>query len=536
MMRIQDMSATASKRLQSWMLRRFYHLVAVNVSTIEGVRIDLHANTQEEAPPQIVDAGYRALQVPHSAEQTSDAPLPATSTSALGAFFAGNPWSQGQVTLIVPTHEISIRRLQFPFRNRRQVSGALSYALESELLAPLAQQAYDFDLFPAKDRNAHVNVFLFRRNLLEEWAHDCQVAGLSLCKVTFSARVLHELYPPPANGVQVQVYVGFDEVFINHSVDGRQHQVRVISSALRALLDHLHYLEVPNPQALWQAMRGEKTTHPVNAMLVHGQIKMALSAVEMEINRFLRIHTLQLEHPVVVRGCFSSCFTWNAEESKLLLDWDPTTFFQQTPPAFYGILSESLPPPKALLTRGGFSFFDGRRVWGQFWRENRRQLMTAAMLCFLLLGQIGLRFYDQLIAQRSMLLQLNQEIALRVKAFPPAEGITARSSLMTLESKLVQQRRKREEQTRFTRDKQPILQLLHTLALVAQEETKFNVQNFQVNKTQLVMSGETESYKDSEVLKDRLNGLVWLRAGKINLTHSRNGEKIGYRLTVERTP
>lgn len=459
-------------------------------------------------------------------------PVAGRIVEALDAFLDEQGWSGAPAVLVMPTSLVSFRRLEFPFRESKKIRQALPFELENELLDAPSEYAAQFTVHPREDGSAHVPVYLVPHSDLSGALESCERHGLVVQKVTFAAQALLEAEPPPT-GRHFQVYLGADEAFVTLLLDGEVRTVQNLALPCERLRDALRAQGADTPARMLAALGGENEE---DGALEHdwvGHLRGMLGEALGDLNRFLRIHAADEPFTLTLHGAYAPLFDWRPGDPELVLRPLAVGTAAVVERAYFGPLAELEVNARGVLNPRGINFARRTGAWISQLREMRWGLATAAILLVLLGTVLGTHVYYRTAQLHSRLEHVNNRIRAELN-IPVAENPGAvNQALAKLEDERTRLRKERAAEARFAGYHYDALNLIMEVSRIVNQVPKFTVESLTFNRERFTMAGTTDNYSDSEGVKRRLLALPRFEGRTAKVTHSKSGDLIRYRLSIE---
>ena len=445
-------------------------------------------------------------------------------------------WDDSPVTLVFPSSEISIRKLEFPFKEQKKIDQALAFELDNELLEDVAEFTYKHTIVPHKDGSAEVLVYLIPNDYLQAFLTLFQNRNMTPVKATFSAQALCEAHPAPS-GRHYQVYLGLDEFFVSCVLEQQVHVVKSFSVRLAGLTGNGRE---PAPEA------APKTAAQILEMLnaaneeeedaepgLRRQWLADLERLSGELMRFIRPHSLGEPYTVSLHGLFAPLFDWDPEDLQLSvrLPADPKRAFAGT--ALLGILDEIIADPLPFTSPKGVNFFAYRSGWLTQLRGYTKLLAAMAVLLLLTLGLAGVNYGLSVADRRAELQRVEAEIQAALKRVLPGRH-TAAAGVRLLEQRMQKLQGQGASAERFRGYRYESMGFLQDLSGLFREFPQLTLRSVSMNQERYTITGTTSSYNDSETFKNRLAAQERFRGKEPAITHQRAGGSITYRIVIER--
>jgi hypothetical protein len=443
-------------------------------------------------------------------------------------------WRDSAAMLVFPTHEVSIRRLEFPFREQKKIDQALVFELDNELLDEVDAFARAYSIVPNDDGSSLVLVYLVPNDYLQAFLGLMQDHRLVPVKATFSAQALQEAHPAPENGWHYQLYIGYDEVFVSCIVDGALYAIKSFPNSLPGFSgqeapasagDVLSWLSAANgsseeggggngglPQQDWIASLGQ---------LANGMMQ------------FIRSHSLGQPFTLSMHGLFSCYFAWDAETGELSVEApsDPRAAFSGT--IFLGILDEVLADPAPVTGTKGINFSAGRTGLVAQVKEFRRPLTAMAALLAGLIVLGGINFALGISSKHAELARLDAGIQQTLKGLVPGNP-PPEAGVRLLEERLRKLKQKSAASERFAGYHYEAMSYLQDVSALLKNYPQLTLTSLGMNAERYTISGTTGSYDASEKFKNALGAIKRFGGKEPVITHQRSSANISYRIIINR--
>ncbi len=452
---------------------------------------------------------------------------------------AGSSWTGSQVVLVIPSDVISLRKVEFPFRDARKIEQALIFELENELIEDVTSFVYSHVVVPEEDDFASVLVYL----VPTEYLHGCldilQEKQLAPSLITFSAQALHQLYEAESP-LHYQVYIGADEVFASCVSAGRLQAVKSFS------LDHTRIFPQPTEQAstpsvsdeispaeLLQLMQGEAQGHPDSTERPGQQWRGEFDELASDIMRFIGPHNMGQAFTVSLHGLFAPFFGWDEQSNRLKVLPAGAIPAPLGRPSFWGIMEELAGAPQKLLATRAVNFFRNRSGIGQQVQEFRRPLAVMGMVALLILALFGANYGMRISAHQAGLERIDGQLtALLKKSVRGNRSVV--QSMRILEERLEKRKKESNASARFTPYTYATMTLLQDLSGLFKESPELSLKALSLKGGRFTISGTTKSYDSSESFKNRLAKLERFNKAEATITHQRIRSDITFRIVIKR--
>jgi hypothetical protein len=470
------------------------------------------------------DAGAVDFLLPESSQDA------AVRQAGLERFLAQCCAEPGSAVFVLPTEEITFRRLHFPFQEARKIRPVLRIELESELLEDVEEYASDQDIAPAPGSGADVYVYLARSARVRELAAACQRQGIALHAVTFSARALLATHPV-TEPLAFQVYLGADEAFVSQVREGRMEAVKSVSSSLTAMLLELHNLGINSAGALRRLLSAPVVQERPDLESARSKLKAELESLAGEINLFIRIQSMGQAAAVYTYGLYAPWLEHSPATGQLSLDWS------RSAPAlpqrmFFGALGELVAAPDALKTRHAINFHRGGSGWTNRLKESRRPLLVGGVLLLLVLLLLTVNFGTRAVGLYRQQAEGEAAIHKIVRRYVSTD-LPVSTGLAIIKERAQKARDDLKGTSRFSTYSYNALTLLTAISDAVAAGPGLAVDSLNLGPERLSMTGTTPSYQVSEALRERLAAIPQFKGKEPRLTHSRMGETTTFRITIE---
>ena len=442
-------------------------------------------------------------------------------------------WRDSAAMLVFPSHEVSIRKLEFPFREQKKIDQALEFELDNELLEDVSAFTRSYTIVPNDDGSALVLVYLVPNDYLQAYLALLHNHRLTPVKATFSAQALCEAHPVET-ARHYQVYVGYDEVFVSCILDQSLHAVKSFpftlpglsgSEAPKSAVEVLGLLSSTNGAGSGGGERKKGGTGP--------PWLPELKNLTGEMMRFINSHSMGQDYSLSVHGLFSRYLAWDADARDLAVQppADPRAAFQDA--AFLGILHEIAADPAAVTAARGINFSSSRTGLLAHAKEFRRPLAALAALLAALLLMGGVNLGLEIFRQQAELTRIDAEIKLLLKGLVPA-NTTPAAAVRMLEAKLGKKQKEGAATAHFSDYYYDSMGFLQDLSALLNKSPQLTLHSVSMNAERYTIAGTTSSYNASEKFKTQLVKIERFKGSEPVITHQRTSENISYRIVINR--
>jgi type II secretory pathway component PulL len=509
-------------------MQRGIYAIAVSEQAVEGGLVT-RGETQSAFSQSLL--GPAEARPSAAAAAGAEAPAEAPGTALLERFLAQASWEQGLAVLVLPTAEISYRRLHFQFGDPRKIRQVLPLELQDELLDPVDRHAFDAEIVPRPDGSADAQVYLTDDARLQALATTLERHQLPVQRVTFSAQALLQALPPPA-GPHFCVYLGSEESFVVHTLDGRPTAFRSIVPHPGELLAELRALGPGSPYEQLQTLFRADADDPQRQGL-RERLQERLEAARAEVNRFLRIYGEGDPFTVSLHGLFGALFERAPDAASLTLRF-PNGAWPGARRTHFGVLEELLRQPRNFPGARGINFRKRVGTSLVLLRELRWPLTAAGVLLLVLAGMALGGYFLRASALQARLDAVGRELQKTLSVNAPVNSITVNSALARVQERLDRLRKERETVAYLDRYHYDTLRLVNELSEVVRAQPGVTVDSLSLNQERFTLSGTTPSYAESESLKTRVGAMERFKERTVKVTNSNAGAVIRFRLTAER--
>jgi len=402
-------------------MQRGIYAIALSERSVEGGLV-----SRGEAQPAIARSLLAGAAAP-PAEGEAPQPQP-----LLRSFLQQAEWERGLCVVVLPGEQVSLRHMHFAFGDPKKIRQVLPFELESELLDGVEHYTFDAEIRPADDGGADVQVYLTDHAALQEAIATLEQAGISPQRVTFSAQALLETYAPPA-GSHFCVYVGSEESFVVHAVEGRLRAMQSIVPDPGQVLAEGPTAGGGTPQERLTALFRPDAEEPLQAE--RQRLRERLEAVLEEANRFIRIHAAGEPRTVSLHGLFGPCFARPGGTASLTLEF-PQGAWPGRQRTHLGVLEDLLAEPGAFPATRGVNFHRRVGTWLAIARDLRAPLIAAGVLLAVLAGLLGGAYYLRAGALQARLQSVGQSLQRTLNVRPPITTVTVNAAMARVEDQL----------------------------------------------------------------------------------------------------
>ena len=472
------------------------------------------------------------------------------------------------MVVVLPTGAVSIRRLVFPFSDVKKVQQAVRYELENETLDGLDKHQFDYAIQTQEDGTSMVLAYLVDKSAVDDIARLCSAYKFTPHKITFSALALY-LASPLHSELHFQVYVGAEEVFVslikmNRLITVKTFALNPILSILsatqkdlskedkfpidfRVLLDRRSQRarseeqdndqrarEQGSPKDLMDLAGDQQEEEgPSQSLLFLYRMRAELKGVLPDINQFIRIHGFSEPTTLSIHGQFAPYLEWNPKSQEIGFSPNPPEKVNASR-QFMGILEELHTHSGELNSSAVINFYRKAGGWVQQIVELKRPLAALAVVFAMLITLVGGNLYLGLSGMNQELDRLNREIrAILVEELPP--GTSLANGIPILRERVDRLRASHESESRFTDYNYDVMELLREVTeLVGVVNAELTVDTLTVTPQRFALSGTTESYSDSESLRNGLTEMPRFEGSEPTIAHQRTAQEITFRITIER--
>ena len=462
--------------------------------------------------------------------------------------------SGAHATLILPVMAISTRELEFEFYDLKKIQQILPFELENELLEDLNE--YCFDRYTEKNGEAggRAIVYLMRRDLMRGLAGACESRGIHIEKMIPGATEMI------VNGNREGhlVYLGAGESYIAElNPEGPPRRLVSLPGQPQAYIGP--WLGETGPPAApapvgggaesgstsggWEASR-QDAPEPTAGPVAEGPaapvadtdwsmgMREELEQTRQEINRYFRVHPPLEEHPPQLRGIFAHLFRWDAGRGTIEFLGEELPRPMRS--GLRGLLGDI--SPDALKTRrsNGLSFYKSVASWKAAVDGVKWPLIAAGGLLLVLLTQFAVGYVVRTSAEKAELERVNAEISALLKLPGTTPPSRLKAELDKMERELMEQKGAQAMANILENYNYDALNLVREVSMVYKGMPQVTLTTFNFNRERLSLGGTTPSYNESETLKTAIGKLEMFKGETAKVAHSRSGDTIQYRLTVER--
>lgn len=465
---------------------------------------------------------------------TAAEPVSENRTQALlETFLTQVRWEQGWAVLVLPTEFVSLRRLRFQFNDARKIRQVLPLELEEELLDAVEYHAWDADILPSSNGTTEVMVYLVQKAVLDAAVATLEQHRLSLQRATFSAQGLLQSKPPPS-GHHMSIYVGSEECYAVHTLDGRLHALHSVTPHPGQLLAQINELAPGDPpdqlRRLFRPDAHGDRDGPRREL--QEALRGRLERTVEELNRFIRVQSAGEPRTVSLHGLFGALLEHQEGGGLLSLQF-PVDAWPGPPRTHIGVMHELLGAPRGLAAGRGFNFYRRVGTWLASLREMRGALLTATVLLVVLAGFLGAGFVMRMSALQARLDSVDQQIVRVLRVPRPLTSITINAAIARVQEQVDKLRKERAAAAQLENYHYDALRLLRDVSELIRNQKGVSVDTFSFNQDRFTLSGVTPSYAEAERLKERIAAMPRFKGRTVRITNSNVGQVIRFRLTAE---
>ena len=393
--------------------------------------------------------------------------------------------------------------MQVGARNTNQIRQLLGYQLRYELLEELDNLVYDFSLLPLslKDGKSEILVRLFSKQQLMEWVRVCEEEGLHVRRVTFSAEALYESLPAGKARECMQVYLGADEVFVNHVLEGVLYQSYALETQLGVSPGEKNFGEFCKEVNGWMQLQGRGDGCEV--------LLCGLYADRVEWDKDAGL-----------------CIAGRKHKADRLMGGGGSKL--------RGVLEYLVRGSRPLLGLTGPSFYRGRTAWVAWMRVHRAGLVTGLVLLCLVSVFGGMNLSRIVQGRQQNLQRLKAQVQQTLGLQGDVSSLVVEDALQRLTNEVGDLKAKYRVSAELEGYQYEVMRLLAEISKAVGKHEGMRLDSFRYRGLALVLGGSVRSYGDSEALKDALLAIPAWKNGEARLTHSRSGEEIAFQLNMER--
>lgn len=523
-------------------MARAYNLVALSPNLVERVVLSAGEPRLDTRLMELARAEPEAA-VPFSPE-------------ALARLVRHPGFERLPLVVVLPAEAVSIRRLEFPFTDPRQIRQAIAYELENELLEGLERYAVTHTIQTAEAGQAVVLAYLVERATLDAVVRVCQEHGLPLAKVTFAP---HALYMADAlhAALQFQVYLGAEQGFVSLVKANRLYTVKsfpfrplqkLLAEAPEETRFTMDFMEIldrrrrrrPAASAAGEEAPGEsaslanrRASDPIpERKLFLIRTRRDLNDILPDFNQFVRLYGFHDPGAITLHGEFAPFLAWDDQRQAFVLREDLPA---EPPPAraFMSVLEELRDHGRELLSAGVVNFYRPHADWLQQIYELRRPLAAMAAGVLALAGLVGANVWLRVDAMQARARQLDRAIDGELRQALPGAAPGERSA-QALRRRVQRLQEETAAASRFMEYHYEVMDLLKRLTELTAGYSGLTVESVTYTPERFSIAGKTATYNDSESLRNRLAELQRFRGSEPTITHQRTAQGITYRISIER--
>ena len=239
----------------------------------------------------------------------------------LGNFLDTHKWREHPISFIIPAEEITFRKINFPFHERKKVEQALPFELEEELIFDLSKSTYSVSVQPKLEQNSEAIVLLMDREILKQIRKLCFKRELLIRNVDSAAYALFRSKinnDSTQNSIKnlFQIYLGGDEAFVNTIKEGKLDEIKIFPNRIPEILNK----NFINTKTSLHSFLANFTKYPDNilksdsdskSVKIFFQIKEELISLCSQFTLYLRIKNYSTESKIETFGVFGPLIKWD---------------------------------------------------------------------------------------------------------------------------------------------------------------------------------------------------------------------------------
>ena len=239
----------------------------------------------------------------------------------LGHFLDKQKWREHPISFIFPTEEITFRKINFPFQERKKVEQALPFELEEELIFDLSKSTYSVKVSPKHEQNSEALVLLINSERLNQLRELCFNRELLIRNVDCAAYALfrskfHSNSSLNSANDLFQVYLGGDEAFINTIKNGKLDEIKIFPNRIPEILKK-NFIKTKNSLQSFLGSFTKLSDRTITSdsesenLETFSQIKEELQYLCSQFTLHLRIKNFSSESQIETHGIFGPLIKWD---------------------------------------------------------------------------------------------------------------------------------------------------------------------------------------------------------------------------------
>ena len=303
-------------------MENVFYLISAHSYCIEGIRLTKKSRNRLITGDSIGFAASNSVDF----EEISFAELSQWSTM-IADFLDQHQWRDHSVSILLPAEDVSFRKINFPFQERKKVEQALPFELEEEIMNDLSESTYSSQIFTMPEQNSEALVFLIEKEKLKKLQKLCLERNLLIRNVDCSAHALYRSSMSREKNISrtgeiFQIYLGGDEAFVNTILDGRLNQIKIFPNRIPVILKKHLWLAGNSLSAFLNSF--VKNAENADFEGEDSEIRESYTKLRQELNwlcsqltLYLRIKNYVSESQIEIHGIFGPMVKWDGLVFKL---------------------------------------------------------------------------------------------------------------------------------------------------------------------------------------------------------------------------
>ncbi len=486
-------------------------------------------------------------------------------------FLETHRWGNQQISLIIPSEEVSFRVLHFPFQDKKKIRMALPFEIESEVLTGKEESNYQYVTQILPDGRSRVFLYIISKAYLQMLIRLCARHDLTIRNIDCAAHKLFKSVPSSGeNSPRFQVYLGVEECFINVIENQHLQAIKVFPSRLATLLKEFPELRQVDRldfcRSILQAPRisgSAKKSHPTSTP--GSLIRAEIQTLCFQLNLFARTWNFHEPPRVSFHGLLGVLLEWDGASFKL---HDAETTPKTNPgdsnsrsnarvrkpgdgtpshprdieshlSAFtthWGILGELKKYGLRHLPEHDLSFYSQGTPLVRFLRKHRLKLVMCGVFFILMAGSMSASYFLELRYLEKKIARTEFQIAGKLRQLLPHDSTTDVGAAIKLLRSRVAQKKEAREETRFDRRRYPVLEFIKEISAALPDDDSFTIKSMELNNSRFRVTGNASNYQDLEHFTKRLSVFEEFKDKRLLPDFRKGQNEIFYTITINRQP
>ncbi len=455
--------------------------------------------------------------------------------SALNDIVNSNSLNNKKFVLSIPRHNCIIRKLKFPFNDLKKIDKTINFEIEPHIPYPISDVNLDYFLSYSTETECEVTVIAVNKSIINNY-----IKIADACKIKISAVTSADIADFNFISTQLQNKEGVI-VFINF---GAKNTSLIIlkngqldfSRSIPKSGDFLSELIATHNNISFADAEKRKITVKDNSddiNIIQNGLNDIINEIHYTINSYLAdSHIAKIDKMYICGGTaniknidnkLSKYLELNTEIINIDATVDSTLCMFNTA---YGCAVQQIQLKDKivkinLLTREEYVLF-----------QDKKQIYISAVLLIFILSILSLNFYLKFDMQNKKVEYIDNEINKIFKETFPESKIVINSK-QQLMSSINEEKKKFEINSGLSMDKLSTLKIFRELNVVIEKNINIELTDLNISEKTVILSGITKSFREVDLIKDRLKKSRVFNNTKVDSLKTRNDNKIEFRLIIQ---